>query len=483
MKTIWDWLEIDFTTDKQTIKKAYAKQAKKYHPEENPEEFKQLRNAYKTAMEFVSSSIVRESFIMADEAAADAKKAEGSEGARAGEAKGLEGGEGERADAERKLEAGEYERIGRAEALETLDASELFEASEERREGAEKNEEDNKYTYSLARNGSNDKSKGEQSQDWQYQDERHSEQSQGRQYQYGLQGEQPQSRQHQSEQPQDWQEQHFVYNQGSQRDFDFEMQQRLSVFLKRVDIIYVNNSMCDNIKAWKMLFNYYECKNDFNNHAFVAAVVDTFEKMPGIDKKIRMYIGKQLFASNDNDVTIRYLKERYYDQQSYTIKRDPQQPQKNFQLRDIARKLYGRQHKAYKRYNFINNCISIISACVFGIMFTLAYKSSRYDDDKYEKPQMTMSTKFLRETQGEIVVLEKLEIYKSAYTKETPFISDLNSDGYADRVYYDGDTDQFLVEEYNPEILDYIQVGNVDDYCIKNIKARVKLFRFLQEDE
>ncbi len=425
---------------------------------------------------------------MADEAAADAKKAEGGERESAGEAKGLEGGEGERAGAakkleggegeragatkkpeggegeragaEKKLEAGEYERIGRAEALETPDASELFDESEERREGAEENEEDNKYTYSLTRNGSNDKSKGEQSQDWQ-----------------------PQSRQHHGEQPQDWQEQHFVYNQGNQRDFDFEMQQRLSVFLKRVDIIYVNNSMCDNIKAWKMVFDYYECKDDFNNHAFVAAVVDAFEKMPGIDKKIRMYIGKRLFASNDNDVTIRYLKERYYDQQSYTIKRDPQQPQKNFQMRDIARKLYGRQHKAYKKYNFINNCISMITVCVFGIMFTLAYKSSRYDDDKYEKSQMTISTKFLRETQGEIVVLEKLEIYKSAYTRETPFISDLNSDGYADRVYYDGDTDQFLVEEYNPEILDYIQVGNVDDYCIKNIKARVKLFRFLQEDE
>ncbi len=469
MKTIWDWLEIDFTIDKQTIKKAYAKQAKKYHPEENPEEFKQLRNAYKTAMEFVSSSIVRESFIMADEAAADAKKPEGGERENAGEAKGLEGGEGERADAERKLEGSEGERAdaakelegsederaGRAKVLETPDAAEVFEASEERREGAEENEEDNKYTYSLARNGSNDRSKGEQ----------------------------PQDRQPQSRQPQDWQEQHFVYNQGNQRDFDFEMQQRLSVFLKRVDIIYVNNSMCDNIKAWKMVFDYYECKDDFNNHAFVAAVVDAFEKMPGIDKKIRMYIGKRLFASNDNDVTIRYLKERYYDQQSYTIKRDPQQPQKNFQMRDIARKLYGRQHKAYKKYNFINNCISMITVCVFGIMFTLAYKSSRYDDDKYEKSQMTISTKFLRETQGEIVVLEKLEIYKSAYTRETPFISDLNSDGYADRVYYDGDTDQFLVEEYNPEILDYIQVGNVDDYCIKNIKARVKLFRFLQEDE
>lgn len=50
MKNIWEWLEISPTTDKAEIKKAYAKQSKKYHPEEHPEEFMQLRNAYKLAL-------------------------------------------------------------------------------------------------------------------------------------------------------------------------------------------------------------------------------------------------------------------------------------------------------------------------------------------------------------------------------------------------------------------------------------------------
>lgn len=49
-KSIWDWLGIEPTTDKGQIKKAYAEQAKKYHPEEMPQEAAMLRDAYKQAM-------------------------------------------------------------------------------------------------------------------------------------------------------------------------------------------------------------------------------------------------------------------------------------------------------------------------------------------------------------------------------------------------------------------------------------------------
>lgn len=49
----WKWLGIDPTTDAQEIRKAYAEQAKKYHPEEHPEEFKALQKAYKDALRYV----------------------------------------------------------------------------------------------------------------------------------------------------------------------------------------------------------------------------------------------------------------------------------------------------------------------------------------------------------------------------------------------------------------------------------------------
>ena len=42
----WDVLGIEPTSDKKEIKKAYARLLKQYHPEENPEEFKQIQEAY-----------------------------------------------------------------------------------------------------------------------------------------------------------------------------------------------------------------------------------------------------------------------------------------------------------------------------------------------------------------------------------------------------------------------------------------------------
>lgn len=49
---MWDILGIELTTDIRTIKSAYAKQAKLYNPEEYPEEFKQIHNAYKNAIAY-----------------------------------------------------------------------------------------------------------------------------------------------------------------------------------------------------------------------------------------------------------------------------------------------------------------------------------------------------------------------------------------------------------------------------------------------
>lgn len=54
-KSIWDWLETEPTTDIEAIKAAYAQGAKKYHPTEHPEEFKQLRDAYKMAIKIAKS--------------------------------------------------------------------------------------------------------------------------------------------------------------------------------------------------------------------------------------------------------------------------------------------------------------------------------------------------------------------------------------------------------------------------------------------
>jgi hypothetical protein len=46
----WEKLGIEPTSDKKEIKKAYARLLKQYHPEENPEEFKQIQAAYQQCL-------------------------------------------------------------------------------------------------------------------------------------------------------------------------------------------------------------------------------------------------------------------------------------------------------------------------------------------------------------------------------------------------------------------------------------------------
>ena len=54
-KSIWEWLEIEPTSDVNVIKAAYAEASKKYHPAEHPEEFKRLRDSYKVAISLAKS--------------------------------------------------------------------------------------------------------------------------------------------------------------------------------------------------------------------------------------------------------------------------------------------------------------------------------------------------------------------------------------------------------------------------------------------
>lgn len=46
----WEVLGIAPTQDKKEIKKAYAKLTKKYHPEENPEEFQKIQQAFQACL-------------------------------------------------------------------------------------------------------------------------------------------------------------------------------------------------------------------------------------------------------------------------------------------------------------------------------------------------------------------------------------------------------------------------------------------------
>lgn len=57
---IWEILHIEPTTDKKAIRRAYAAGTKVIHPEEKPEEFKQLHAAYQAALKYAEFAAKRE---------------------------------------------------------------------------------------------------------------------------------------------------------------------------------------------------------------------------------------------------------------------------------------------------------------------------------------------------------------------------------------------------------------------------------------
>lgn len=56
---IWNILQINPTTNKKDIKKAYSKLLKIYHPEDDPVKFNELQNAYQQAMQYANGTDVK----------------------------------------------------------------------------------------------------------------------------------------------------------------------------------------------------------------------------------------------------------------------------------------------------------------------------------------------------------------------------------------------------------------------------------------
>ena len=59
-KMIWQVLGIEPTTDEETIKIAYRTELVKYNPEDDPEGFKRLREAFEEAVKYANEEKIKE---------------------------------------------------------------------------------------------------------------------------------------------------------------------------------------------------------------------------------------------------------------------------------------------------------------------------------------------------------------------------------------------------------------------------------------
>lgn len=77
MERIWEILKIDATEDKREIKRAYARLSREIHPEEKPEEFQRLYDAYQRALQYASYMEERKAGMTEAEAMPESVQEEG----------------------------------------------------------------------------------------------------------------------------------------------------------------------------------------------------------------------------------------------------------------------------------------------------------------------------------------------------------------------------------------------------------------------
>lgn len=447
MKTMWDWLELDATDDVHEIKSAYARQAKKYHPEENPEEFKQLRASYKNAMRYASMG----------------KKATPNQ-------------EAQQALLQQARDSlqNPVQRIGKAwpEKPEEPEEKPMPLAPEEPKQEA--------YAYNLETKPTEKQEEPKQEAyvyNLRTKPPEKPEEPKQEAYAYNLRTKPPEKPKA-SEIP----ERNFVYNYKEDDGLGGEQLERLKEFLQRADRIYSNQKMRNDVRAWRMLFSHYKQKNDFGSTKFVAAVVDSLEQMPGLWTETRKYIAKKLFCREGNSAEWQYITERYHNIPNYASfgsTRKRLAPNQRLEGHQIAKEVFGKESKIYRLYKDVTACGLII---FMGVMMFAAFggRGSRISQNQPTKPH-TIDSSVLKQTNGAVTTTGKLKLYKLVYLKDTPYKTDLNGDEVDDFVYYDSKQDDFLVELYNDELQEYELKGSVKEYCESNPSAKRKLERFIEQ--
>jgi hypothetical protein len=58
MATIWETLGIEPTTDESVIRRAYARELKQHRPDQDPQGYQQLREAFDAAKEYAKGEMI-----------------------------------------------------------------------------------------------------------------------------------------------------------------------------------------------------------------------------------------------------------------------------------------------------------------------------------------------------------------------------------------------------------------------------------------
>ncbi len=318
------------------------------------------------------------------------------------------------------------------------------------------------------------------------------------------------------------QRQQTYYNQQTSRQVKYsrqnapvlnqEQQYRLKELFTQFYIVNNNKQLAHNVSSWQVLFSEYEDKEDFANIRFVTAIVDSLERMEGIDLNVWRFFEIELFRYADNSPQWTSLRNRLQFARSKASKEGQNRSYGNGQnnatrpyqntrqsyeqtvqnWRNVqqgnASAAYARQQmhmaakRAQKEEREKKTKWTVILWVVIGIVVLLwmigsAAESTEpeydyYDDGygynidiDYEKlnveiPTVEIPTIVWTELDSDSYIAKR---YREYYSETSPYRLDINEDNSEDEVYFDSKVNKWVVSLYSEAKTDYEYYGTLAD--------------------
>lgn len=474
-RTIWEWLEIEETTDRSLIRKAYARQAAKYHPEEAPEEAQQLREAYKKALALADRK-----------AKSSASETEDKELLMTSPERSYElhGQVPEhREKTEQNSDAGTYQYGHQRDWKEARQESGQPHDYQYGHQGEQKEAEQNfgqtrGYRYEYQKDQKEAEQGSGQTRDYRYeyqknQKEAKQESSQVRSYRYG----------HYEEGKEAEQEN----NSGSDRKYQFETRQidperveRGHRLGKRLIDLYGSPAYRYSKKLWSEAVREYLTKEDLQDPFLIALLISLLERMPGLDHRLWKTMERELFRYSRKEAEWIQLKNYFADARrisgirgraeqegAYSGTRDSQAERSGGTKTEIPRKTNSR----------------LLRVILIIIALFVMHMGNRFKEEQERKQQFQEMVN--GSISDEILITQRPDAGSSLQgqprTLSGDFYIDLNDDGYDDRIRYDYEKGSYTVEYYDPITDTYSFQGTVEQYLEENPdKAGLEQLQFFK---
>lgn len=462
-QTIWEWLGIEKTTDKSRIRKAYAEQVKRYHPEEFPQEAQELRKAYKSAMALASDARIVPGWAE-DNIAQEISFAVRDSGRVLPEFSHFESQAESDAGTKPKYDCPKPVPPGEQFGPESEPEYTYQKPVSPGGQSGPESELEPEYTYQKpmppgGQSGPESETEPEYTYKKNVPPNTQSETDSEGESEWVYRKSVPPDAQSEADLES---EPEYVYrrfvspDEQSEREYSFAspklsraVAMRIADMIKRMGDIYGTEHR-NSAEKWRQVFADYPYPGDMRDVQAVWEIFAAIEPMSRLNGSTWDILQTELFRYRDDTASWQLLQERF----------------------DAVRRSYGAfshmpAKKPPKKTSLTEFCaVFLIIMSVIALPLCIKDKVQEYQQrSRFMEFQQMISEQIQLETP---TISVSRGILQSSFTKESPFEMDLNQDDWPDHMYYDPGKGLFMVALYDASTGKYNFYGSVDKYLEEN---------------